>query len=153
MPDLEPNLINPFQLRNQGIIVNDVPIHHLKPHQRDLEAHSIIAKEESLHAPLSLEGTMSGFTVRKPTLAEIHNANPKGVVYVHMTSDAVWKPHDNSAAAVEQAYRDNINRGYDLHDKEPRDIGTMQARGQVNPAGGFVAGRNGPFQANLSASS
>ena len=74
VPELEPNLINPYQLRHQGIVVNDVPLHHLQPHQRDLEAHSIIGKEESLHIPLSLKGTMSGFTVRKPTSAEIQNA-------------------------------------------------------------------------------
>ena len=158
VPNLEPNLINPYQLRHQGITVNDVPLSQLEPPDRNMESHSVLSKEEGLHIPLSLEGTMSGFTIRKPTTAEITDADPNKVVYVHMTSDAVWVPHDNSAAKVEQAFRDNLTRGYDFHDKEPRDIGSMQARGQgdcqhVNPEGGFVAGRNGPFQANLSASS
>ena len=77
VPELEPNLINPYQLRHQGIIVNDVPLTQLAPSLRNLDAHSIIAKEESLHIPLSLEGTMSGFAVRKPTIAEIQDADPK----------------------------------------------------------------------------
>ena len=89
---------------------------------------------------------MSGFTVRKPTTAEIQNADPKRVVYVHMTSDMEWQPHNGDVAAAEQELRDNINRGYDLHEKESRDLGSLQARGQCREES-YVAGRNGPAQA------
>ena len=75
VPELEPNLVNPFQLRHQGIVVNDVPLFQLPAEQRSLESHSVISKEDGLHIPLSLEGTMSGFTVRKPTTAEIQEGN------------------------------------------------------------------------------
>ena len=146
VPELEPNLVNPFQLRHQGIVVNDVPLFQLPAEQRSLESHSVISKEDGLHIPLSLEGTMSGFTVRKPTTAEIQEGN---AIYVHMTSDMEWKPHDGSVAAVEQALRDNINRGFDLHEKESRDLGSLQARGQIGcqREESFVAGRHGPAQA------
>ena len=66
-----------------------------------------------------------------------------------MTSDMEWNPHDGSVADVEQALRNNINRGYDLHEKESRDLGSLQARGQIGCQRGesFDAGRQGPAQA------
>ena len=144
--ELEPNLLNPFQLRHQGIVVNDVPLFQLPEDQRSMESHSVISREEGLHIPLTLEGTMSGFTVRKPTTAEIQDADQDRVVFVHMTSDMVWQPHSGDVAAAEQELRDNLNRGYDLHQKESRDLGSLQARGQCREEC-LVAGRNGPAQA------
>ena len=91
---------------------------------------SIISHPEGLHIPMMLEGTMSGFTVRKPTLDEIRDSNQERVTYVHMTSDMEWKPHDDSFAAMEQTLRDDLNRGINLHRMEPLDISRPQARGQ-----------------------
>ena len=148
IPDMDVNLVNPQQLRHQDIEVNAIPLFQLQPEERTMESHSIISKPEGLHIPLMLQGTMSGFTVRKPTSDEIRDSNQDKVTYVHMTSDMEWKPHDDSFAAMEQALRDDLNRGYGLHRKEPRTISSYQARGQdetagtVNPVCQPRAGRN-----------
>jgi hypothetical protein len=70
IPDLDVHLINPFQLRNHGLVVNDVPLQHLPPHKRTVDSHSIISNDGKLTIPLELKGTMSGFTIRTPTLRE-----------------------------------------------------------------------------------
>ena len=82
-------------MRNNGIIVNDVPLQHLNPDDRHVHCHSIISEDPELHIPLSLEGTMSGFTVRKPTLEELEDVDPHNVTHVHMTSSELWDPQSN----------------------------------------------------------
>jgi hypothetical protein len=63
-------LLNPNQICANGVIVDDVP-HHLSQN-RDSN-HSIYFPEEDIHIPLTLEGCISGFNVRKPTAHEIHS--------------------------------------------------------------------------------
>jgi len=130
IPDMETDLINPYQLRDQGIIVNDVALQHLPPSQRQMKSHSILSEDPPMHIPLNLKGTMSGFTVRKPTWDEIRDADQHKVTFVHMTSDIKWKPHSKDFATIENALRDDVTRGIDLHQKESRDLCTMQVRGQ-----------------------
>ena len=134
IPNMKTHLVNQYQLRAQGIIVNDVPLSRLHTEQQTKEAHSIISKEDGMHVPLQLEGTMSGFTVRKPTHQELHDPDPQKIVFVHMTSDQEWQPHATDYAQVEQSLRDNIDSGLDLHLKEPRELGRLQARGQAKKA-------------------
>ena len=45
-----------------------------------------------MHVPLTLNGTMSGFTCKKPTFAEVSDPEGADVKVVHMTSDAPWDP-------------------------------------------------------------
>ena len=130
IPSMTTHLVNQYQVRAQGIVVNDVPLSLLPTEQQTKDSHSIISEEDGLHIPLQLQGTMSGFIVRKPTEEEIHNPNPEKVVFVHMTSDKEWQPHATDYAQVEQSLRDNIDRGLNLHLKEPRELGRLQARGQ-----------------------
>ena len=128
IPEMETHLVNPFQVRNQGLIVNDTPLSQLSAEERTKEAHSIIDEDSGLHVPMDLNGTMSGWTVRKPTMEEIQGTADVNVV--HMTSNQRWKPHRKSFAEVEQSLRDDIDRGIDLHLRESREIGRIQARGQ-----------------------
>jgi hypothetical protein len=44
-----------------------VPLQHMPVEERVQHSHSIINEDSSLHIPLTLQGTMSGFNVRKPT--------------------------------------------------------------------------------------
>jgi hypothetical protein len=70
--DMDTNLLSPFQLRNFGVTVNEVPLQHLPSEQRDTLCHSIFT--DNLHIPLTLKGTMSGFVSRKPTLLEVQDS-------------------------------------------------------------------------------
>ena len=124
------HLINPYQMRNQGLIVNEVPLQHLPPDQRSTQSHSIIHEDPPLHIPLSLNGTMSGFTVRKPTMEEVHDVDQERVTHIHMTSHAIWEPSATTSAQVEGTLRDSINKGMDLYHQEPRDLSQLQVRGQ-----------------------
>ena len=124
IPGMEVHLLNPFQMREQGITVNDIPLQQLSKNQRTQSSHSIINEDPELTIPLSTQGTMSGFTVRKLTWDEVLDDGL--AVKVHMTSDAKWKPNSKLYAEVEEALRRDIDRDVVL----PRDISSTQARGR-----------------------
>ena len=85
-PGMEVHLLNPFQMREQGLIVNDIPLQQLDKESRTRQSHSIVHQEPDLHIPLSIQGTMSGFTVRKPTWEEVEDDDK--AIKVHMTPHA-----------------------------------------------------------------
>ena len=124
LPDMEVHLLNPKQMRCQDIIVNEVPLQDLQPGQRTKHSHSIISEDPDLHIPLSLKGTMSGFNVRAPTWDEVNDDDK--AIKVHMTSHAVWEPHNKSFQQMEEALQAAMDRDFHL----PRRIGLAQARGQ-----------------------
>lgn len=106
------NLISPFQMRMNDIIVKDVPIRLLVNtmdlNQIDPSEHSIIVKEPSLKIPLKLRGTVSYFNTRKPTLRELEEF-PQ-IVMTYMTPS--WDPHDELFGKEEERLRievDNYN--------------------------------------------
>ena len=70
IPEMKNNLLCPFQLRLNGIEVNETPLQFLKPSLRTDRSHSIMATEE-LAILLDLNGVSSGFLSRKPTKDEI----------------------------------------------------------------------------------
>ena len=108
VPGMEVHLLNPFQMREQGITVNDIPLQQLSKDQRTKSSHSIISEDPELTMPLSIQGTMSGFTVRKPTWDEVLDDGL--AVKVHMTSHSKWKPNSRLYAEVEEALRRDIDR-------------------------------------------
>ena len=127
IPRLKTHLLNPYQIRNQGIIVNDTPLHHLPPDQRQPTSHSVICEDPEFQIPLTLNGVMSGFDVRRPTLDEV---NDPSLLKIHMTSDIAWDPSATVGQEIEEALRNHLERGYDLVHQEPRQLGTLQVRGQ-----------------------
>ena len=82
IPEMENHLVNPFQMRMEGVTVNDVPLQLIPLEQRTKEDHSVVHPEAGLRIPMSLKGTMSGWTVRKPTQEEILDSTFKVLVYV-----------------------------------------------------------------------
>jgi hypothetical protein len=64
-------LLNPNQIRANGIEVDDVP-RFLAPKNKS-STHSIFFPEEKVRIPLILNGCISGFNVRTPTLHEVNN--------------------------------------------------------------------------------
>ena len=129
--DMTTHLLNPFQLRNQGIIVNEVPLQHIEPEKRDPQCHSIISEDPPMHIPLTLNGVMSGFTVRMPTWDEVRDVEQHNVFHVHMTASEEWTPHTDQYSHIEGTLHQTVTRGMTFHDKENRDISHLQVRGQT----------------------
>ena len=85
IPEMETHLVNPFQVRARGIAVNEIPLQQIPVEERTMESHSIFERESGLHIPMSIRGTMSGWTVRKPTWKEIFDRTNSQATYAHMT--------------------------------------------------------------------
>ena len=105
------HLLNPNQLRNRGLVVNEVPLQHLPPAERQLVCHSIVCPDPHLHIPLTLKGIMSGFETRLPTLEEIEDHEERNVTWVHFTSSEPWEPQAKIYAQVEEGLRDALVGG------------------------------------------
>eukprot|EP00978_Attheya_sp_CCMP212_P030183 scaffold110035_cov54-Attheya_sp.AAC.1 len=71
MPNQQPSLFCPNQLRHNGLIVNECPTQWADPTME--HPHSIIFPNEDVIIPLEMTGIMSGFSTRKPTELEINN--------------------------------------------------------------------------------
>ena len=90
--ELEHSLLNPNQLRDHGIRVDDVPRQFEKT-----STHSIYVPGHDLTIPLTLEGIISGFDCQKPTWEEYEN-NPK----IELTTDRPWNPSSEDFADRER---------------------------------------------------
>ena len=106
LPMMEKSLLNPNQMREAGIIVNDVPLKFIKQEQRTSEPHSLVVpinddNGNTLTIPLELKGVISGFTVRKPSWEEIANIDPAN--RIEMTNDnPEWAPNDSTEEDVDE---------------------------------------------------
>ena len=65
---MDSSLLNPNQLRTNGLIVEDVPLQF-----NTGSTHSIYDLRTKLRIPLTLRGFVSGFETRKPTTDEFNN--------------------------------------------------------------------------------
>jgi hypothetical protein len=72
-------LLNPNQLRSNGVTVNDIP-----RHLSDKSSHSIKIEDEKVEIPLFLKGIISYFNVRTPTVDKIEN-----LPHIELTSEAL----------------------------------------------------------------
>ena len=86
LPGLDHHLINPFQLRDNGILVNDIPLIHTNIEDRTTSTHSITVPSVNLQIPLQLNGVLSGFRVRKPTNGVISDPYSDAIT---MTADSL----------------------------------------------------------------
>ena len=113
LPRMEHNLICPDQLRDFGIIVNDVPLLRIQPKDRTTEHHSIIDHMSRLHIPLQYDKPISYFVCRKPTVSEIND--PINNVHIQMTSEVEWTPYDERAGHDENMIRESLMHDYELY--------------------------------------
>ena len=131
VPGMQTHLINQFQLQANGIGVNPTPLQFVPSDQRTPLSHSIYSEEHGMHIPLTLRGTMSGFTCRKPTFAEVSDPEGAGVKVVHMTSDAPWDPTAEGPQELEETLRDQLQDGMQHpFDNGARELSRLQVRGQ-----------------------
>jgi hypothetical protein len=101
------NLLSTFQLRQGGVTVHEVPLQQLEPEDRHSLVRSISTDE--VHIPLTLEGTMSGFDTRKPTLAEVQDIIGVTCIHVHLTPTDPWDPQTSMYGDVEEQLRDTMS--------------------------------------------
>ena len=103
-------LLNPNQMREAGIEVNDIPLKYLKPGDQNERSHSIIARDTEmgeLRIPLDLIGVLSQFRTRKPTKEEIDSIDPS--CHIDMTNERPeWQPNDSTPDVDERTLRESI---------------------------------------------
>jgi hypothetical protein len=102
MPNQEPSLFCPNQLRHNGLIVNECPTQWADPTME--HPHSIIFPNEDVIIPLEMNGIMSGFSTRKPTELEINNCT-----WLTLTSTQTWDPSSNEFEEQEERYENQAN--------------------------------------------
>ena len=90
--------LNSNQMRHNRLEVDDIP-KHLSPKHRE-STHSIYFPEEKVRIPLELDGCISLFNVRTPTLHEINNCTTLSVT----NHDTQWDPRSILFKEQEDAY-------------------------------------------------
>jgi hypothetical protein len=88
MPNQEPSLLCPNQLRWHGVTVDDCPRHLTGV---STSTHSIIipiTTDASVDLPLELEGVISFLSIRYPTNRELRECEE-----LELTSDSNWDPY------------------------------------------------------------
>jgi hypothetical protein len=73
--------------------VDDVPVQY-----SEKSTHSIFIEEANLRIPLQLDGIISGFTTRQPSMAELADISN----HVEMTSADDWNPDSKDFAKAEE---------------------------------------------------
>jgi hypothetical protein len=84
-------------MRSNDIQVDDVP-RHLSPSS----LHAIVCKDENLKIPLILNGVISYFHARTPSLYEIENCQ-----HITLTSDEEWNPYSTEFEEQEDQVQTN----------------------------------------------
>ena len=131
IPELENPLIAPNQLRSHGVIVNDTPLFALSPNQRDADSHCILSPEDSLRIPLKLDGVVSYFQIRKPTIDEIRDRDH--FVHVEMCSFQNWDPYAAHFCDDENLLRSSLHTNYELPSRSIRTAVTARRQGTITP--------------------
>ncbi len=126
IPEMPQHLLSTFQLRDNNVIINDIPLQHLPKSKWDDTAHTIQAGDPPVTIPLSLRGVSSGFLSRQPTIDEINAPEDSDIIKIEMTSEAEWNPAATVHATIEQSLDRSINRG----SRYIRALSSQPLRGQ-----------------------
>jgi len=105
--EVETSLLCPNQMRSNGIIVDDVPIHLS---HNNSSTHSIIFPEEGVSIPLRLNGCFSYMPTRTPIMNEIETCK-----WLVLTSDMPWEPNQIPFQELEDATVANLDG---VHEKD-----------------------------------
>jgi hypothetical protein len=96
---VDATLLCPNQLRYNGIIVDDVPVHLAPPNHPS--THSINCTDDDIILPLSLHGVISYFHMRIPTQEELDTCQ-----WITLTNESQWDPHSSSFQEQEESAKD-----------------------------------------------
>jgi hypothetical protein len=95
-------LLNPNEMRMNGLEVDDVPKHLAK--DPTIATHSIYIPEQDICIPLSMHGVISCLPVRLPTIQEIESCR-----WITLTSDMEWDPHSEEFENNERKAQESEN--------------------------------------------
>ena len=102
VPSMNNNLIPPFIMRENGIIVNEsAKIHCEDPTRED---HAIIFKGYDLRIPLWLHGVFSYFVTKKPDIKSVMDAHKPSIcaTEIYTLTPMKWNPHTDAYALNEE---------------------------------------------------
>ena len=106
VPSMSNNLIPPFIMRENGIIINEcAKIHCEDPTPED---HAIIFKGYDLRIPLQLHGIFSYFVTRKPDVESVVDADEplNCATEIYTLTLTRWNPHTDPYALNEESIVD-----------------------------------------------
>ena len=113
------NLIPPFIMRENGIVVNECA----KIHCEDLtrEDHTIIFKGYDFHIPLQLHGIFSYFITRKPDVESLDGAHEplNNATEIYTLTPMRWNPHTDAYTQNEESI---VDWEGNIKDKSNHDI-------------------------------
>ncbi len=95
------------QMRAQGIIVDDVPL-HLAPKDKP-SSHSIYFPEDDFVVPLSMKGIFSYFSTRTPTWEEIETCK-----HAKLTNEFNWDLHSEDFQEQETSIAEHLKGDYNI---------------------------------------
>jgi hypothetical protein len=116
-PEMEHNLVNQFQMRASGVIVNACP--KFQCENPTNESHTVYFPAEDIRLPLSVNGAVSFLHTRKPTRYEYENEQ-----HLTMTAETPeWNPHSVDFAAQEESMTDDYGQiRENRHARQNREI-------------------------------
>jgi hypothetical protein len=119
-PEMGHNLINQFQMRASGIIVNACPKFQCESPTN--ESHTLYFPEDDVRLPLSVHGAVSFLHTRKPTRYEYENEQQ-----LTLTAETPeWDPHSLDFADQEERMTDDYGQIREIrHDRRARTICAM----------------------------
>jgi hypothetical protein len=123
---LEETLLNPNQMRHNGLIVDDVP-KHLAPDPQHA-THSIYIPNHDVRIPLVMRGIVSGFCTRYPTIHELETC-----LWIDLTNDADWEPNSGHFAEQERTCEDRLDTGIGMEEAVERRIYAIKAKPWETP--------------------
>ena len=106
VPSMSNNLLPPFIMRENGIMVNEcAKIHCEDPTRHD---HAIIFKGYDLCIPLRLHGVFSYFVMRKPDVELALDMNEPSIYAkeIYTLTPTKWNPHTDAYALNEESIVD-----------------------------------------------
>ena len=126
------NLFNPFQVREAGTIINDIPMQHiLHPVNED---HMIYDPETKASIRLSLQNTFSGFQTRPLTEFEVEHVDEYDLINLTppYSVDSPWNPYDQAFSAREAEFLDCEGRLRLYDEGELRNMAPQDLLAQVS---------------------
>lgn len=107
---MDHSLINPNQIRHNGLIVND------NPYDKKLEL-GIHDDEHKLIIPFETQGTIMFANTRTPTQYELENCT-----HINLTSDSIWDPNnvqlgDHFISSIETNNNSTLQADYERENK------------------------------------
>ena len=143
---MEESLINPNQLRANGLVVDMCP----KQYSNRKSLHGIYHEEDDLYIPFQMHGCTSYFSSRLPTQKEI--ADCRQIVF---TSEETWDPYSQTFTMLEKAYENKerrategeffTNAGADIH----INIGATSSHNRCSTVDATALASNGELALKL----